>query len=483
MHLSILQSAPADVIAYLRGIETGLPRELTARVRILDIGSDDGDGLPRVIAELPDATEAEATMIEAAFASAGASEFDLMYDRALPARYAITDDTPDVMPEGLLGMDATNTAPAGVEVINLLTRLIAPPVRGTGGADFPEDAYTGAHKKAYSHIVKTLGVAPNADPNRTVTEARLYAIKKPIGVKRAVWDEVIAHLSQEVRFFALADKWWGPTGLWHGVYADVTTFNLLFIDTVVANYKLELQPDATVTLLLDKAMAMTIGVIKGIPEGGAVLAEIAALLWSAAKARAGNGKVQGEVARIKAGIAPYYDETLNALGATHKTTCASWAALSEFGARVEAKEIVWPHDGTELIRPHSYGFQYEALRTLLAVASSANSEMPFKVWGIAKQMKHSKTQRKKADFDPKTKRWRTAGRTRCVGNPEYDEVFIGLYRHPPTGSGVHTEQFTELSEKLFGTGTKASNPDLALPPEFLVKPDLRKKLKWEIENA
>ena len=194
-------------------------------------------------------------------------------------------------------------------------------------------------------------------------------------------------------------------------------------------------------------------------------------------------RLQGEVARIKAGIAPYYDATLTALGATHKSTCATWAALSEFGARVEAKEIIWPHDGTQLIRPHTCGFQYEALRTLLAVASTANSALPFKVWGIARQPKHSSTPRKKADFDVKTKRWRTAGRTRCVGNPEYDELFIGLYRDPPTGSGVHTEQFTALSEKLFGTGTKASNPDLALPPEFLAKPDLRRKLQWTINSA
>lgn len=483
MHLSILQSAPANVAAFLHKVEAGLPRELIARVHILDTSANDGDGLPRIVVELSDATVRETSMIEAAFAAVGAPEFDLMYDRALPARYAISDDAPDVLPEGLPWMDASEPAPARAEVVSLLTRLVVPPMREADGPAFPEDSYTGAHKTAYSHIVDSLGIAPNADPNRTVTEARLQAIKKPFRVKRAVWEEVIAHLSQEVRFFALADRWWGPTGLWHGVYADVTTFNLLFIDTVVASYKLELKPDATATLFLDKAMTMTIGLIKGIPEYGAVLAEIAGLLWAATKARAGNGKVQGEVARIKAGIAPYYDETLNALGATHKTTCASWAALSEFGARVEAKEIVWPHDGTQMIRPHTYGFQYEALRNLLAVASTANSALPFKVWGIARQPRHSSTPRKKADFDVKTKRWRTAGRERCVGNPEYDEYFIGLYRNPPTDSGIYTEQFNELSEKLFGTGTKASNPDLALPPEFLVKPDLRKKLKWEVNSA
>ena len=293
MHLSILQSAPADVAAYLHALEKGMPRDLIARVRILDTGSDDGDGLPRVVVELPDATEAETTMIEAAVDNVGAPEFDLMRDRALPLRYAISDDAPDDLPEGLPWLPATDTATVGTETIALLNRLIAPRARGAGGSDFPEDAYVGAHKTSYSHIVKTLGIAPNADPNRTVTEARLQAIKKPMRVKKTVWAEVIAHLSQEVRYFAHADKWWGPTGLWHGVYADVTTFNLLFIDTVVATYKLELKPNAAVTMLLDKAMGMTIGAIRGIPEGGAVLAEIAALLWSAAKASAGNGKVAG----------------------------------------------------------------------------------------------------------------------------------------------------------------------------------------------
>lgn len=483
MHLSVLQSAPADVAAFLHEIETGLPRDLIARVHIRDTSADDGDGLPRVVVELPDATQVETAMIEAAFANVGAPEFDLMRDRTMPARYAISDDTPDTLPEDLPWMPATSTATAGAETVNLLNSLISPGTRRAGGSDFPEDAYVGAQKTAYTHIVKTLGIAPNADPNRTVTEARLQAIKKPFRVKKAVWEEVIAHLSQEVRFLAHADKWWGPTGLWHGAYANITTFNLLFIDTVVATYKLELQPNTIVTMLLDKAMGITVGAIRGIPDGGAVLAEIAALLWSAAKASAGNGKVKGEVARIKSGIAPYYEETLHALGATHKSTCATWSALAAFGTRVESGEIIWPHDDTELIRPHAYGFQYEALRTLLAVASTTNSALPFKVWGIARLPKNSSTPRKKADFDKKTKRWRTASRTRCVGGPEHDEVFIGLFRDPPTGSGIHAEQFTELSEKLFGTGTKASNPDLALPPKFLVQPDLRKKLKWAINSA
>ena len=483
MHFSLLQSAAADVATYLHKLESGLPRDLVSRVEILDTSADDGDGLPRVVAVLPDANAAEADMIKAAFARVGAPEFDLMCDRALPERYEIKDQARNVLPGELPWMPATRSAPLEPDVRKLLRQLIDPSVRVAGGSDFPEDNYEGRHKTAYDHIVKTLGIAPNADPSRTVSEARLTAIKRPRGVSKTVWEEVVTHLCQEVRFLALADKWWGPTGLWDSVYSKATTFNLLFIDTAVSTYKLELKPNAMVTMFLDKSMVMTITAIKAIPDGGAVLAEIVSLLWSAAKASAGNGEVQGEVARIKAGIAPYFEETLAVLGATHRTTCGSWAALSEFGARVEAGEIVSPDDTLTLIRPHTLGFQYEALRGLIAVASKTNSSLPFMVWGIAKRTKHSDKPRQKADFDSKTKRWRTKTRSRCIGPDEYDEFFVGLWRDPPTGSGVHTEQFLTLSEKMFGADDKASDPGLALPPKILADLALRQKLGWSINSA
>lgn len=493
LDIAIVQTGRADAEAYLRAIELHLPKAFTNRVELRDLSLPISSRLPRLIAVVPDVEDSDFDLVSKAMAQVETEGFMLSAGGlpAPPAKYKFPDpDVEPVLPDELAWqVTQSNATTLSADLNETLAQIMD----GTpSGEAFPEESYSGEDQKAYLEIVEKLRVAPMVDQGERLTVQDIRDIKPPRrpSAKAAAWKKVLAHLENEVRYYIYAKDWFGDGGHLRNLYRDERVFDHHFMDTV--NDRFKLAPDnKEVTFFLDIAMKLMIAATSKIDATyGGPLSVIMGKVWDYTKSQQGAAaqKIKGKIKEIHIGVDASFVVSVKKVEEVHETLCSDWGNLSRFAALYENREITWPKNATKLRAAHALGFQYEAMRILLAIKSrseSGSTGYTNETWGIVGNTKQAgKPAGRK--WDPKTFILRTKTYENCKKH-YFEEVFLGHQTcplppgRPPPPCNPAIPVDLALRKKVYGTDISSdTDPDLGLPNKALDDVKWRRAQGWSL---
>lgn len=488
MKLALIQTRECNEAMQLKKLATALPRDMIDRAEIAAIEGLTADDLPHFAASLPDATEDDFATVRAALAATGVQAFEVTAGTfAQPPANAPGDPEAVLDDPEFFGCTPAEFR-ARAEKVNDAAADIKRIIEGKdSGIPFPELSYDGRTKKAYDSIVQQLGRVPMDDKGEVLRPGDIKCLKRPRGVTVAIWNEVVDHLEQEIRFFQFAREWFGNTGNPRAMFRDQVVLDYDFVHMINARYKL-LRDTTVVKIFLDVAMGMATKMIGGIPPHGAVVAAAVSTIWAFSKGRMPdpNAKVSGKISEIRAKVAETFLASVHTVEQTDIKLSKDWGLLSDFGNLVMDGKLVWPKDMSSLRNAHAYAFQYESMRVLLSIVSGSTG--PYNHFGIAEVQRYSKKPVKRS-WHPEKGNYHlhTASREASDGH-YYVDYFLGgvTCSMVPMAGLVCDPAYNankELQKKLFGVNTKDDfNPDFGLPSSFLDNPKSAARKGWSLDQ-
>jgi hypothetical protein len=306
------------------------------------------------------------------------------------------------------------------------------------------------------------------------------------GVAKDVWNEVVAHLSREIRLFRQETKWFGDGGHLRNALRDKQFFDYGFVDFINDTY-LGLPDSKQITLALDVFMGTAIRAIGA--AAGPATGAIASAIWTVGKAYLPNpqGRIDAQIKAIRGEIGAAFLASIKTYENADKTLSTDWGLLDRFGTLVLDGKLEWPRDLTPVREASAYAFQYCTLRSLLHLYSMTSFPQ-IGTFGVVQRLLFSKS--------PRQREWKnyhlythSEKRKKCgVTKNCYYECFLGSSMTTPTTTGRPVTFYVaapeKLQAKLFGTRTKSeTDPQFHIDPGFLIYPKGDARSKWKLPQV
>lgn len=489
--ISLILNSSRSPLEDLFKLKAKLPAELVAACNVLD--TDEAPALPevpRVIVVLDNTSEQDAATVKMALAELALDDMvieegTIVFSPASGEDAALKApvDEPDFYGSsapGLAALDATVD-----DLTNKLKHIID--AKSTG-IPFPETQYTGDHKMAYQSLCKLLGRAPMDDKGVVLypSDADKYLDDPREGVPKDVWNEVVSHLSQEIRFFKLETKWFGDGGHLRNALRDKQFFDYGFVDFINNTY-LKLPDHKEISLVMDVFMGTAIRAIGTMAGPG--MGAVASALWTVGKAYLPNpaGEINAQISAIKCEISEAFRASIKTYENADTTLCTDWGLLNQFGTLILDNELQWPRDLTPVREAGAYAFQYCTLRSLLHLYSMTTLTQTW-TFGVIQRLCFSKQPRKR-EWNNYHLYTHSEKRSKCGMTKNcYYECFLGssVTNTVTTGRPMTTyvEAPTALQAKLFGTKTRSeTDPQFGIDPGFLIDPKHKARSGWNLPQV
>ena len=487
----ILNSSRSPLVDLLK-LKATLPAKLVEACNVLDTDEVlEMPEVPRVIAVLADATEQDLATVSTALAALSLDDMEVregtIVFSPVSARSAPAFDAPVADPD-FYGCTASRLAALDASVDDLTKKLLQIIEAKSTGIAFPETRYTGDHKTAYESLCRLLGRVPMEDKGAVLypSDADKFLDHPRDGVAKDVWNEVVSHLSREIRLFKQETAWFGDGGHLRNALRDKQFFDYGFVDFINDTY-LKLPDSKAISLAMDVFMSTAIRAI-GVAAGPATGA-IAAALWTVGKAYLPNpqGRIDAQIKVIRSEISAAFLASIKTYENTDKMLATDWGLLDRFGTLILDDKLEWPRDLTSVREAGAYAFQYCTLRSLLHLYSMTVFPQ-IGTFGVVQRLRFSKrpTKREWKNYHLYT---HSEPRKRCgVTKNCYYECFLGSSITTPVTTGrpvtVYADAPKALQAKLFGTSTKSeTDPQFKIDPGFLILPKGTARSGWHLPQV
>lgn len=483
MDVIVAQTQPCDVIASLKTLRAKLPQPLVDRVTDLDLRPD--AELPRQVARLPDADEAEAALVAQALA-------DLSHDalRVQTGPLAFFSPPPllcDVAedPEAIIALIRPDLAALPLPDTGPPEDIWAAVLeRKSSGTPFPQEGYTGKHAKAYAKIIDQFGgIVPHEDGGKNLKPSDVDRLKRG-WTNRRVWDEVTSELRETLRHFEIAREWFDSGGKLRNYVRDQMFADMGFMLRLNNQYGL-CKASESVPLSLDLAIATAVKILSSAqPMAGFVFG----LLWKiVAKDRPGGGQVRTKIADMELALHEVFEQTIQKVEQALIAIIGDWGNLAVFVAQVRSGDIAWPDDAAPIRRAHAVGFHTACLMVLMKLKSDTETHdvgLGHNTWGVVQYQQSCGTVKRHYEKKSGILRGKSSDKD-CLGGRWNDSWFFGsVYSSPGSGYGPPPPDIklapAALANKLFQPGTD-TDPGLGLSVDFLDHPKVR--AHWKLHSV
>ncbi len=491
MNLILLQTAPGDAMALLENLQGKLSKKILVRTDVIASNPLEADELPRCLARLPDAMDADETQIKAALDGQCNGAFELTRGELIKD-FGLQEDSMMPNDQSVPGLDwlpPPPTRPSGPlgDIMDEIGKILA---AEPSGMDFPEKTYDPARKTAYDSICQQLGREPMVDQGKVLTLGSFVDVKKPKRprIDPTIWNEVIGHLKDEVEFFGFARKWFGDGGHIRNCLRDQVFLDKDFADRLNTAYGLVPSPKTQITLFANLAMAIATRIISvSNPFAGFALSTI----WSIAMQVGGGGsegEIRAAIDEIKLGVTKRFSDTIEVVENCLGAILTDWGNLGSFGKMIKGDKIEWPVDGKPIRIAHAIGFHYECLRSLTAIKAKAETHSDLyskSTWGVIRG-RTSSDKPVKRHFDWNNGILKEAsGKKDCNRYPYVHRFMGGMTAAWQDDYGWHTHgkvASISLSKKMFGGDqTDPIDPQLKISDSFLET--VKNRNGWELGYA
>ena len=471
-------------------LKASLPAEIVSAAEVLDTGAvDEMPEIPRVIAVFDTATEQDAETVVAALKDASITDMEVVTG---PIAFHAFADRPNelltcdvINDSSFYGCTDSELAATDIKIADIakiLTRIIE---AKSSGIPFPETQYVGDHKRAYDSICNLLPgkKKPMEDKGEYLEpyDVEQYRDKAIDNIPTTVWNEVVDHLSLEIRYFKLEIKWFGDNGHMRTALVDRQFFDYHFVEFLNEKY-LKLPNTTSMTVALDVYMGTAIRAIGTM--AGPVMGAVASALWIVTKASMSDpeSKITGQLKAIRNAIFENFKNTIKALEQTDTKLSEDWGLLNEFGSLIRDEGLSWPRDLSKIREASAKSFQFCALRSLLHLLGGTTAEA-YVTFGVV--------QSRRISDKPRSREWKgyhlythSEKRGKCgVTNNYYYECYLGtsnLLLHVQPSTTIYSEASKLLQAKLFGNESSETDPQFHLNPGFLIYPKRKPRTEWKL---
>lgn len=481
MRYFLVQAGQSDALRTLKRLESLLPESIVAKATLAPFGEGSPDGAPeRVVATLESDDRDEVALVRQSVAALGQPDFTL---RDSPPVIAPEPDSADPVQSliGLMpmpmGLTEANRAAQETTADEIFKELMALFTSTDDPVPFPEEAYSGAEKTAYDHIVGVLGTEPRIDRGQDFEPGRIRAIKRPRRIRVATWEKVVEHLEVELLHFRRCRDWLGETGHIQTLRDRQKAINLGFLKDLNDKY-LGIGAGVSVPLGVSTMMSFSFKVISWLPEFGPAVSGALAALWQIGVAAKGgpNVTVKAKIAQMENELHLLWVQQMGELERQLVRMTSDWRLLSIFGGMVASHRLVWPDEKSDLRRAFSHSYQLSAMRDTMRYGDSGAEHVRRDWERVDKKTGEGWARRKNGDFD-----YALRSQSGKSGDFRYF-YYIGHRIADPFSGGIqYYHAGWPIQRKLFGTDTSSeTDPELAIPARFLTQPKCAERKGWDL---